>query len=64
MFLSFAMASPSGKKVGFPILGFEPEGIALLEAYPACSEIFKAKGWYDYCDRLTGYHMEVTKAFT
>ena len=57
------MASPFGKKTGNPILRFKQEGISLLEAYPACSELFKEKGWYDYCYRLTCYHLEVTKAF-
>lgn len=64
MFLSFAIASPSSKKIGNFILRFELEGIALLEAYPACSKLFKENGWYGYCDRLTGYHLEVTKAFS
>ena len=64
MFLSFAMASPYGKNIEDPILRFKREGIALLEAYLACSELFKEKGWYDYCNRLTSYHLAVTKAFT
>ena len=64
MFLSISMASPFGKKTGDPILWFEPEGVSLLEAYPTCSKLFKAKWWYDYCDRLIGYHLEVTKAFS
>ena len=34
-----------------------------MEAYLACSELFKEKGWYNYCDGITGYHLEVTKAF-
>ena len=55
------MASPSGKKSGDPILRFEPKGISLLEAYPTCGKLFKAKGWYDYCDRITSYHIEFTK---
>lgn len=63
MFLSFCMAFPSSKNIGGPILRFQPKGLSFLEAYPACSEIFKEKGWYDYCDRLTGYHLEVTEAF-
>ena len=57
------MASPLGKNIGGPILRFEQEGIALLEAYPTCSELFKEKGWYDYCENLTGYHVDVTRAF-
>ena len=58
------MAFPSGKKTSGPILRFELEGVALLEAYPACRKLFKAKGWYDYCGMLIGYHLEIIKAFT
>ena len=63
MFLLFSISSPFGKKTNDPILRFEPEGITLLEAYSTCSELFKEKGWYDYCEKLTGYYVEVTKAF-
>ena len=34
-----------------------------MEAYPTCIRLFKEKGWYDYCEKLTGYHVEVTRAF-
>ena len=57
------MASPSGKRTGRPILRFEPEGVSLFEAYPTCSRLFKEKGLYDYCEKHTGYHVEVTRAF-
>ena len=56
------MASPFGKKTSGPILRLELEGLSLLEEYPSCRELFKEKGWYDYCDKLTIYHVEVTKA--
>jgi hypothetical protein len=57
------MASPSGKRTGGPILRFELEGFALLEAYPTCNNLFKEKGWYEYCEKITRYHVEVTRAF-
>ena len=57
------MASPSGKRTSGPILKFEPEGVALLESCPTYSRLFNEKGWHEYCERLTGYHVEVTRAF-
>ena len=41
----------------------EPEGVALLDAYPSCRVIFKVGGWYDYCRGLSGHHPTVSKAF-
>ena len=57
------MASPSGKRTGGPILRLESKGFALLEVYPTWRRLFKEKGWYDYCEKLMGYHVEVTRAF-
>ena len=34
-----------------------------MEAYPTCIKLFKEKGWHEYCEKLTGYHVEVTRAF-
>ena len=34
-----------------------------MDAYPACSDIFKRRGWYEYCRGLSGHHVEVSKAF-
>lgn len=58
------MASSSSKRRGGPIIRFEPAGVSLLDAYPACSDIFKRGGWYEYCCGLLGHHVEVSKAFT
>ena len=41
----------------------EPEVTSLLDAYPACSQVFRARGWYDYCRSLVGHHPAVSKAF-
>jgi hypothetical protein len=57
------MAPPS-KKSGGPIVRVEPEGVALLDAYPSCRVIFKAGGWYDYCRGLSRHHPTVTGTFT
>ena len=42
---------------------FEPEGASLLDAYPSCSEVFRAGGWHDYCSSLSGHHLIVSRAF-
>ena len=42
----------------------EPEGAALLDAYPSCKVIFKAGGWYDYCRDLSRHHPTISKAFS
>ena len=56
------MASPSSKRTGGLILRFEPEGVALSEAYPTYNRLFKEKGWHEYCEKLTDYHVEVIGA--
>ena len=57
------MASSSSKRRGGPIIKFELAGVSLLDAYPACSDIFKRGVWYEYCHGLSGHHVEVSKAF-
>lgn len=56
------MASPLGKTTGGLIPRFELEGVALSEAYPTYSRLFKKKGWHEYCEKLTDYHVEVIRA--
>ena len=34
-----------------------------MDAYPACSDIFKRGGWYEHFCGLSGPHVEVSKAF-
>jgi hypothetical protein len=57
------MTSPSRKRIGGPIIRFEPEGVSLSESYPKCSQVFKERGWYEYCSNLVGHHPAVTKVF-
>ena len=54
--------NPLQKPLGFPIEG-DKWFTSLLDAYPTCSQVFRERGWYEYCYNLVGHHPAVSKAF-
>ena len=42
----------------------EPFDIAWAKRFPGCAKLFQKVGWYNYFERIDGYHYEVSYKFS
>ena len=42
----------------------EPADMARAKSFPGCAKLFQKTGWYNYFERIDGYHSEVSYKFS
>jgi len=51
------------KRAGGFICRLEPSNTQWIKQFPRSAKLIQRSGWFNFCDRLQGYHSQLTMAF-
>ena len=51
------------RRLGGLICRLEPDNTQWIMQYPRSAELMRNAGWFSFCEKLQGYHTQVTRVF-